>query len=608
MLKRRTGVAAILSLIMATAAWGAMPGDSGVGNPSGPVPGAWAERVQILYQEDSRSVVRRKVRVWDPHPEKNLDFVWEPGKGEASAGLAPDGAVSGSGKLVWRVRGSASYDPRTVYSVYSGEMRDGRPEGSGRLEIRSGEVFEGTWKAGVLDGHGLHVDEKGNRYEGSFVAGRPHGQGRLMLRNGEIYVGAFADGMRHGKGRVTLAGGTTYVSVWERDREIKGGTAERLADATVGGLLRAQAGGGDAGKVEISTFVDERMTQQADMKYQHLVRDEDVAIYPVDDEMNDAWNGTGVITTSDWIYSGIDWEDAPAFVNVELATTDQSRVKLDKFELQILGSDAYRKPMLTLGGHVGCVGFRPSFSIYNNGWGAVKNASMSLRFVSESGDGEGTRTFTRPIGDFEDGSDVMIRDVLEEAGVDTAKLENGRFSCQSADSLNVCRSQVFNTVGFGEVAEYVWGDDKLFTTAVGTLDYEWSDDFDNTYQASETFQVDIALATIVMPEQLAECGDGFGGSPEALRYQDVELRVGEHDYVVDLPLRGNKNVRDYTARLKMRADKSSFHQFQPVARFADGSERRGKTVSLFYFRPKPSSFVSSAEPPVCYLEPDLGGC
>ena len=603
MLNRRTGAAALLSLLLATAALAETPGNAGPAAGSG----AWAERVQILYQEDSRSVVRRKVRVWDPHPEKNLDFVWEPEKGQPAGGVAADGTISGKGKLVWRVRGSASYDPRTVFSVYSGELRDGRPEGSGRLEIRSGEVLQGTWKAGLLDGEGMHIDDRGNRYEGTFVAGRPHGQGRLMTRTGEIYAGGFVDGLRHGKARVTLAGGTSYESLWERGREI-GGRPDRLADAGVGGLLRAQSGGGAAGKVEISTVVDERMTQQSDMQYQHLVRDEDVAIYPVDEDMNNAWNGTGVITTSDYAFTGIDWEDSPAFVEVDLATTDGSRVKLDRLELQVSGSDAYRKPMLSLGGHVGCVGFRPSFSVFNHGWGPVKNASVSLRFVGESGEGEGTRTFTRPVADFEDGTDVMIEDVLSEAGVDTDKLENERFSCKSMDSLNVCRSQVFNSVGFGEIADYVWGENKLFTTAIGTFDYEWSDDYDNTYQASETFQVDIALATIELPKELAECGDGFGGSPEALRYQDVHLKVGERDYVVDLPLRGNKTVREYTARLKMWADMSSFHQFQTVATFADGSERRSKTVSLFYYRPRPSAFESKVQLPVCYLDPTGGAC
>ena len=36
------------------------------------------------------------------------------------------------------------------------------------------------------------------------------------------------------------------------------------------------------------------------------------------------------------------------------------------------------------------------------------------------------------------------------------------------DSINVCRSQVFNSVGFGEIADFVWGDAKLMTAVKGT--------------------------------------------------------------------------------------------------------------------------------------------
>ena len=71
------------------------------------------------------------------------------------------------------------------------------------------------------------------------------------------------------------------------------------------------------------------MTQQSDMQYQHLVRDEDIAIYPVAEDMNAAWNGTGEITVYSGSFDGIDWENAPAFVDVDVGTTDGSRVKFD---------------------------------------------------------------------------------------------------------------------------------------------------------------------------------------------------------------------------------------------------------------------------------------
>jgi hypothetical protein len=97
-------------------------------------------------------------------------------------------------------------------------------------------------------------------------------------------------------------------------------------------------------------------------------------------------------------------------------------------------------------------------------------------------------------------------------------------------------------------------------------------------------------------------GDAFGGSPEAPDYQDVDLPIKKDNYTIALRMRGNKNLAKYTAYLKMHAKMSSFHQFQVVATFADGSERRSKTVSLFYFHPKPSDFVSKATPAAaCYI-------
>ena len=81
-----------------------------------------------------------------------------------------------------------------------------------------------------------------------------------------------------------------------------------------------------------------------------------------------------------------------------------------------------------------------------------------------------------------------------------------------SNSIGVCKSQVYNAVGFGEIADFVWGDQKLMTTAKGSLSYSWADDQGNIYQATEPFKVDISLAVIEVPSELAECGDGFGGS------------------------------------------------------------------------------------------------
>ena len=572
-----------------------------------PPAGAWAERVQIVYQKSEGTVVRRTVRVWDSEPDKNLDFVWEP---VGTDTLAADGTVSGEGKLVWRVRGSASYDPKTVYSTYVGALKDGRPDGEGRLQLRSGELFEGHFVAGRLEGKGLHVDGAGRRYEGDFVAGRPHGRGRLAEPNGSIYTGSFANGVRHGEGETRLAGGATYVSRWTMGLEI--GRPEIVADATLGGLLKAQSGG-DAGRVQISVAIEPRMTQQASendvLAYQHLVREEDIAVYPVDEEMNNFWNGTGVIRESEWMFEDRDL-DAPAYVEVEMGSTDGKRVNLERLELQVANSEAYRKPMLSIVAHRGCNGFRPSFSIKNHGWGDVRDMTMNFQFTGQDEGGPASRTFSHPVGSFDQGTDVGIRNIFDEVGVDTAKLEQGRFSCPSMDAIAVCRSQVFNEVGFGELADFVSGDAFLTTTAVGTFDYSWADDAGNLYPTSERFRAEFSLAVIETPNQ-AECGAGYNQAPEALRYQDVNFPVGKQNYAIELPVRGNRKLTRHVARLKLSADPqmSSFHQFSVAATFADGSVRKSKPVSFFFMRPRDSNFQPGMEPPVCTLSEDaIPGC
>jgi hypothetical protein len=574
--------------------------------------GAWAERVQILYDAETRSVARRLVRVWDFQPQLNLDFVWEPAAGPSpGATVAADGTVTGKGKLVWRVRGSASYDPATVYSSDFGEMKDGRPDGQGRLEIRTGEVFEGQWAAGLLDGQGLHVDTAGNRYEGGFVAGLPNGKGRLLSRTGEIFEGTFVNGRKDGKGRTRLAGGTVYESQWAMGREVGANRPDVLADARVGGLVKAQVGGGDAGKVEIGVVVDERMNQQSNITYEGLVRDEDIAIYP--QYYKDVWNGGEVQVGTDY-YEGPDWENERAFAEVSLDTAGNGRVKLKNLEMRVASSEAYRKPMLSLSEHSGCVGFRPDFSIVNNGWGEAKDMKVSIRFRQSDAEtmefvGDPSPTYTVDVGTVGDGADVSIKNVLLQAGVDTAALEKERFPCPSQDAFNVCRRQVLNKIDFGELADYVGGGGNFIELAgAGTLDYSWADDYGNTTRQSEPFQLRLMLAFLETPEEVAECGDGFGGAPEATRYQDVEFPIDKHDYVIPMPVRGNRNISSYTARLKMWSSMSSIHRFSIAAGFADGSVRESKPVTLFYFRPKESRFESKAEPDACYLPRVIGGC
>lgn len=563
--------------------------------------GEWAEQVQIVYDMDDRSVRRFKLKAWDFEPHLNLDFVWEPD--QASLPEA-DGAISGTGKLVWRVRGSASYDERTIYSTYVGALRDGWPHGEGRLTRRGGEVLEGTWVDGRLHGQGMHLDSDGNRYVGAFVHGVRQGHGRLMLTSGAIYEGPFVDGKRHGTGTTILPGGSSYESVWSRGTEIGNGRTRRLADARIGGLLKAQAGGGEAGRTEFSIAVDQRMTEQAGLQYTHYMDEQNILIFPSREDMIAAWNGENEINSFsfDNLFADVDLEDVPAFVEVGIETTDDSRVKLEKYELQVSQSQVYRQPMLSVIEHGGCVGLRPAFSLVNNGWGAVQNARLSLHFANPYDETIGrTRDFSVDVGSFDEGGDVSVLGALSEAGVDVDRLANERFQCASMHSLPICRAQLSNSGAFGELTDFVDGEWALTVGLKGQLDYQWTDDFGNVYDSSQPLSANIQLTVLEIEGSLAECGAGFTGAPAALRYQTVHLPSSDQNYVVDMPLRGNRSISNHTALLKIYSDKSSIHNFQAVAQFGDGSIRQSKPVSLFYMKPRETVFVP-AQPAQCYLD------
>jgi hypothetical protein len=578
--------------------------------------GAWNERVQVFYDEAARTVFRQSVRAWDAEPEKNLDFLWEPAPGTVLS-YGADGAISGTGTLTWRVRGSASYDPAAVHAVYSGEMRDGRPDGRGRLEKRSGETLEGEWRAGILEGDGVHVDALGNRYEGGFRNGKPEGQGRYLAANGEIFEGGFVGGLRHGAGMTTLPGGTRYASTWRMGVET-GERPDAVADAQRGGFLRIQDGESAAARTEFSVTVDQRMNQQAEGKYLQLMRDTDLAIYPASEGANEAWNGDGVISAGNWVLDAIDWDNTPVFVEARLATTDNSRVRLDSLQLEVSDSQSYRKPMLTLMPHHGCVGFRPTFSFVNRGWGPVEDAELTVRFTGDTGDPDAaartgdvpsTRAFSGPVEAFDEGTDIDLTDALARAGVDVDALAKKRLKCPSEAQLPVCRAQLFNSVRFGELADFVWGERFLLTRAIGTLSYRWTDPVGAKHDVTEPFHVDISLAVVELDRATAECGDLFGLSPEALRYQEVDLPVDRQNYSVDLPVRGNKNIRDYTARLKIQSQMSSIHSFEVTAAFEDGSVRRSKPTTLYFFRPRQVYYSPTTQPDSCYLlEGPYAGC
>ena len=99
-------------------------------------------------------------------------------------GSLRDGKPNGRGRIEWDNGAS-----------YKGEFANGLFDGRGRLEAANGEIFEGDFDKGEFTGYGTWSRPDGARYRGAFLKGRMHGEGRYFDGQGEVYEGEFVDGV-----------------------------------------------------------------------------------------------------------------------------------------------------------------------------------------------------------------------------------------------------------------------------------------------------------------------------------------------------------------------------------------------------------------------------
>lgn len=572
------------------------------------------QKLHVIYDPISREVVRRMVSVVDPHPEMGLEFTWEPAAGNWP-GVSPEGLAHGPGRITWRVPGAASYDPRTVHHAFDGELKNGRFHGEGRLSYRDGSFFAGKWDSGVLNGQAEQLDALGNRYEGMFVDGQPHGDGIYRAAEGWTYAGPFVDGLRHGQGTVVEPGGLTYEVVMEMGDEVSSTRPVVFADNRLAGVLPAQSGGA-AGKVDMSVMVDPRLGAAQEVGYTHIVQDGEVLIVPNSEIWRTAWNGSDEIN-SFFTYAMMgdaQWEENRAHTQFRLNTNDGSKVRLKSLDLAVEYSVPHLRPVLAVQDHQGCVGFRPTFNFLNYGWGEVQNATARVGFRNPDAVEwdqryvlpPSTDWFEVPVGSFDEGIDVYVRNAFIEAGVDVTALETRRFTCPSADMLEGCRRRIANELQLGQLQGQVSGWGGLQTELVGELSYDWTDAFGQTHRETQKFLGSIHMAYIEVPGGLAECGDGGAFATRAPQYVNVDLPYDGQGYRINIPFRGNPNFSSMISGLKFFSERSSMHMMQMEATFADGSIRKSAPVRLFFMHTRQPGFISGTKPAVCTLPAEAG--
>jgi hypothetical protein len=101
---------------------------------------------------------------------------------------------------------------------YYGSLRDGKPNGRGRVEWDNGALYEGNFQNGVYEGRGRFVGPDGRRYEGEFANGLFDGRGRLESPNGELYEGDFEKGEFTGYGTWSRPDGARYRGAFLKGR------------------------------------------------------------------------------------------------------------------------------------------------------------------------------------------------------------------------------------------------------------------------------------------------------------------------------------------------------------------------------------------------------
>lgn len=103
-------------------------------------------------------------------------------------------------------------------SVYTGELKNKRFHGRGKLVQANGDFYEGQWAEGRKHGIGVLFLSSGHLYEGSWYKGSKHGYGKEIWEDGSKYEGQYIEGKRDGQGTFTDEKENTYSGSFLQDK------------------------------------------------------------------------------------------------------------------------------------------------------------------------------------------------------------------------------------------------------------------------------------------------------------------------------------------------------------------------------------------------------
>ncbi len=539
--------------------------------------GVWKERSQLVWDAAGGKLARQTFRAWDANPALGLDFVWEP-----SAGKSEPGAIDGTGRLIWLAKGAAAYDRTAIFSEYEGELRNGRPEGRGKIRLRSGLVYDGTWRDGLMTGYGVLRFATGDRYSGAVRDGMPDGLGRYASVDGLVYEGAFVAGRREGEGILTLPDARRFRSVWKDGAEVE---RTPLDGAPV---RAAQAGG-----VTVDTYIDTRLNNEfidADLdmlSYAYTATPSAGAVAVTLDapKILDLWKGDAVIRDDTVDRSAWMFEDpgqfAPVFLVIELANEGGQPQQVTSAWFDLAESATDTQPYVVIYGSHDTV-FNPTFSFQNFGWGEALDATLTYAFGTE--DGPVTEEFAVDVGTIDSYLEATTIEGMAALGVDTAALSDWEsLECKRFDRDLRCAIEpgdYDDLLGRLGPATFV-RDNYLMTRLTGELAYDWVDAGGNRNSRVSPVSVDLPLVYLGMRAE--------GGAPGPIErgFPTITLPLDQHDVRVPIPFTADLAPGESRRfALNFVAEKSSHHLFQFVFELADGNTVSSPVVDLTYFTPR----------------------
>ena len=550
--------------------------------------GVWRTRAQTLFDPAERILTRRMYTVWDPTPEREVDFVWIP----HSVRDDTEGKINGIGHLIWRLRGKPAYDHSAVVAEYRGAMRDGRAEGLGSYVDADGISYEGEWKNGLMDGHGTLKFAGGDEYFGEMHAGKANGTGRYVDVTGEIFDGYFADGQRNGFGTTTLPNGNSYRSSWHNGKETANSRLLRLAQST-GPLAQ-----GDSGDVRIGINIDKSKAKgDGYLLYAASSSGSRLLIQPNNKRLLAMWKGNDEIQLNGaeegvppWygVLSLTKAQLLPLTLIFEVQNRSASAISVVGAYLAVDLSVSDLEPAIQLNRDLEVcteTPFKPTFKAENFGWGPAEGAEMHFAFTNPLVNARPkSLNVLKNVGDIARTTAINLEAELKAAGVNTAALSaksKSGFVCKGKSAQD-CFKQIKADGIFGSLTSQMGLNDLSITVNVtGTLDYNWHDSKGIQQKRSSPYTLNLPIGHIKVE---AECGEG--GELEPVAEKALVFRLDASGY--RLPVSFQRSIpagRTSQFTVPVEARKSSEHDFTVKLLLADGREIASRPISLVYYVP-----------------------